>query len=146
MNLSNLREALGCDEPEDDLPPPPEACDTCRDHAHHADSDPETRAHGRWYVGVAGYGFRTNRCPRSWASHPTVMETLRALRYAEGGMFTAVYGLTPPAVLVESVDFLRLEINAVQAEVMRQWREDAEDEARQRAGSGRGRHVVVTED
>lgn len=118
--------------PEDDLPPGPESCATCARYLHHG----ERHEHGRWYCGVKGYGFRTNRCLRHWSQHPFVSEVLRAVGWAssEGGGFAQAYGADPPAKLVEAVAFYRSERAAVKSQ---QW---AEERAARKAESEIGKH------
>lgn len=97
-----------------------------------------SEVHGRWHVGVAGYGFRTNVCPRSWASHPFVAEVLEAARWASNGMFVTVYGTRVPNKLIEAVDWFLMETNAVMADYWRKERERIrmENEARQKEQEG----------
>lgn len=127
--MQAIRETLGCDRPEDELPETEYAaiCAICHDHEHHdAPRDPDAEAHGKWHIGIAGYGFRTNACPRTWAGHPLVAEAFQAWRWAESGMFNAVYGLHVPNRLVEAVDYLRSEVSAILTERSRLRRADLE--------------------
>lgn len=136
ITRSELAADFGCDEPEDDLLPV-DGCPYCDEHRKHGD-DEDAAAHGRWYVGIEGYGFRTNRCPRSWASHAYVAEVREAARWAEGGVFLAIFGLGVPNRLVEAVEFFRLECDAVLSEELRKARAEMK-RVREEAEKAQGR-------
>lgn len=91
---------------------------------HHDERSP----HGQWHIGPKGYGFRTNRCPRSWAGHPFSIEVQRA-SWDGAASVLLLCGPDPPALLVEAVQWFVTETNAVIAE---KWREDEEKRERER--------------
>lgn len=70
-----------------------------------------TAGHGLRYIGRRRFGFRTDRCPRSWAAEdPLVGEALHGHGWMQnGGGFAAWAGTHPPAVLLRAIEFYAVE-------------------------------------
>ena len=132
------------------------ACSRCRQKQRC-----DEPGHGRWYVGSSEPdtpGFRTDRCPRSWASDPFVGLVSDLAFWAAKGLGTVAMGLYPPAPLMEAVGLRIWQLDAAMHEKREKERDEREaDEARaaraagykpprgRGRGRGRKRIVVVTE-
>lgn len=78
--------------------------------------------HGRWYVGAPGgdRGYRTDRCPRSWAGEPFAVEVATAHWWkTEGGGFS-VYVPRPPALLIDAITFFAAALSEMYADEFRE--------------------------
>ena len=107
---------LGCKNPADEFPETRDDCPECRTRMWCDKVDDAGRfAHGHMYVGLAGHGFRTNRCPATWAATRFAHETMDAYGWSEkgGGGFLAAFP-RPSALLLNAIAFYGHEVGARQ--------------------------------
>lgn len=110
----------------------------------------EQTGHGYWYVGKADAdapGFRTDRCPRSWASSPFVSVVADMAFWTSKGAAANALGPDPVAAIFDAVGlwtWQREEARESKREKERNERERADRiNASRGRGRGRGRQRVV---